>query len=316
MSDDLKQAQKLIDSKLFADFLKPDIDRCEFICSFLKAAGVPFKIVNLQTKKHIIVKYDDNCYTEEFKKKTLVAHYDRAENTEGANDNSAACLQLMLFSVKLAKEKKTHNIKIIFTDGEEAGADGITNQGSFLLGTALRKLNFHKAEDIFVFDLCGKGDCLIISQSGIFCRDTQKTDKLVELHKTCCRFAELAKLDYLSIPTPYSDNAGFIATGTNAQVITILPKNEAIPLTQYLHGLPNTKMPKKSVLLFENQTDSEFAHILVTNTRPTPGSKFSKIIPSTWQTIHSKTDCKSKLTAEAFVIIQKFLNIILSQNYK
>lgn len=103
-------------------FLKPDINRETFITSWLAARGLSHTVVPLFGKRHIYVKFRSESYDPRFRMKTLIAHYDRAANTPGANDNSAACFQLMLFAEKLRKREtetvRPHNIKILFSDGE------------------------------------------------------------------------------------------------------------------------------------------------------------------------------------------------------
>ena len=168
----LEQAQAIIASPLFSAFLEPAADRRAFITARLAAQGIPYRTVTLQDKTHIVITYRQSAYNPRFKMKTLIAHYDRAAGTQGANDNSAACIQLLLFAQTLLQKRDPHNIRIIFTDGEEAGADGIKNQGAYRLGQGLRALSMQQ-DDIFVFDMCGSGDTLILSESGIYGRDTR-----------------------------------------------------------------------------------------------------------------------------------------------
>jgi len=48
-----------------------------------------------------------------------------------------------------------HNVRIFFTDGEEAaGTKGLAGQGSYGLGSGMRKLNLTD-DDVLVFDACG-----------------------------------------------------------------------------------------------------------------------------------------------------------------
>jgi len=170
----LEQAQAIIASPFFSAFLEPAADRRAFITERLATQGIPYRTVTLQDKTHIVITYRQSAYNPRFKMKTLIAHYDRAAGTQGANDNSAACIQLLLFAQTLLQKRDAHNIRIIFTDGEEAGTDGIKNQGAYRLGQGLRALSMQQ-DDIFVFDMCGSGDTLILSESGIYGRDTRKT---------------------------------------------------------------------------------------------------------------------------------------------
>ena len=297
---------KLLNSDLFKAFLKKDLNRCDFISQWLSAHNVPHSIVNLAQKKHIIIKYPAQFYDKNFKMKTLTAHYDRAPDTQGANDNSASCFILMNFAKKLCSYTRPHNIKIIFTDGEEAGAAGLKEQGAYSLGTGLKKLKMD-GDDIFVFDMCGRGDTLILSCSGIFGRDKAKTKRLDELHKRAGLLAQRAcPNQWLSMLTAYSDNAGFIAAGLFAQVITVLPRKEAETL---LHCLPKEKLTGQNKTAMGELTD-----MVIKNQKPPQGSPFEKIIPFTWQLMHTVDDKIETLNSEAFTLTEKYLTA-LAENY-
>ncbi|UTD13195.1 M28 family peptidase [Treponema denticola] len=297
---------KLPNSDLFKAFLKKDLNRCDFISQWLSAHSVPHSIVSLAQKKHIIIKYPAQFYDKNFKMKTLTAHYDRAPDTQGANDNSASCFILMNFAKKLCSYTRPHNIKIIFTDGEEAGAAGLKEQGAYTLGTGLKKLKMD-GDDIFVFDMCGRGDTLILSRSGIFGRDKAKTKRLDELHKRAGLLAQRAcPNQWLSMLTAYSDNAGFIAAGLFAQVITVLPRKEAETL---LHCLPKEKLTGQNKTAMGELTD-----MVIKNKKPPQGSPFEKIIPFTWQLMHTADDKIETLNSEAFTLTEKYLTA-LAENY-
>lgn len=298
---------KLLNSDLFKAFLKKDLNRCDFISQWLSAHSVPHSIVSLAQKKHIIIKYPAQFYDKNFKMKTLTAHYDRAPDTQGANDNSASCFILMNFAKKLCSYTRPHNIKIIFTDGEEAGAAGLKEQGAYTLGTGLKKLKMD-GDDIFVFDMCGRGDTLILSRSGIFGRDKAKTKRLDELHKRAGLLAQRAcPNQWLSMLTAYSDNAGFIAAGLFAQVITVLPREEAETL---LHCLPKEKLTGQNKTAMGELTD-----MVIKNQKPPQGSPFEKIIPFTWQLMHTADDKIETLNSEAFTLTEKYLTA-LTENYR
>ena len=103
------------DSKYFLDFIKPDCDRLNFIQVFLKKNGVESAVISLEGRKHVYVKFPQNQYNPLFKIKTVVTHYDRFQDSPGANDNSAAVYMLMLWAVKLSKQSDFHNVRLIFT---------------------------------------------------------------------------------------------------------------------------------------------------------------------------------------------------------
>lgn len=304
-------ASKLIESDFFKSFLEKGVDRCKFIADWLTENKIPNTVISLGKKKHIIVKYGANNYNKFFKTKTLVAHYDREKNTQGANDNSAACIQLMLFAKHLLQLNSEHNIKIIFTDGEETGAKGISEQGSYLLGSGLKKLKMDN-DDIFVFDMCGRGDVLILSQSGIFGRAKKNIVALDILHSKICEYAQHAcPNQWLSLLTPYSDNAGFIAAGLSAQVITILPRAEAELLAQYLpkHIFSNCFQTRNS----KNETAiTSLIDLIIKNKKPEETSPLKKIIPYTWQVMHTPQDSLESLTPQAFVLLDKILKFLIN----
>lgn len=304
----ISRACELIRSAPFTEFLKPQTDRCAFICAWLKKYGIPHTAVELAGKRHIIVRYGAEFYDPAFTGKTLAVHYDREKNTQGANDNSAACFQMMLFAKYLLKEKTAHNITIIFTDGEEAGSRGIAEQGAYSLGFGLKKLK-KDTDDIFVFDMCGAGDTLILSRSGIAGREKGRIGELDALHKRAAAYADKSCPGrWLSMLTPYSDNAGFIAAGLYAQVITVLPRAEAEVL---LHNLPKSEInmlqlcsphQAKPVTAVQDLID----HI-IKNKKCAPHSPLKKIIPRTWQYMHTACDTVETLTPEAFIITGTYL---------
>ncbi len=316
-STELEKASDIIKSDLFKAFLSEGVDRCSFISQWLKANEVPHNIVQLGEKKHIIVRYASSSYNPLFKQKTIVSHYDREEHTQGANDNSAACFQLMLFSKYLLSLPNAHNIKIIFTDGEEAGADGVMQQGSFALGTGLKKLKMDK-DDIFVFDMCGRGDTLIVSESGIFGRDKRRTRELQALHSRACDYArKYCSNQWFSLLTAYSDNAGFIASGLKAQVITVLPRDEVDLLLKYLPKNKEAFSQKKGFFhsaKTEKTAQQALIDLIVCNKKPPVGSPFEKIIPESWQYMHTPKDSLESLTASAFVLVSKYLKGLAKEN--
>ena len=288
----LEQAQAIIASPLFNAFLNPAADRRTFITERLAAQGIPYRTVTLQDKTHIVITYRQSAYNPRFKMKTLIAHYDRAAGTQGANDNSAACIQLLLFAQTLLHKRDAHNIRIIFTDGEEAGADGIKNQGAYRLGQGLRALSMQQ-DDIFVFDMCGSGDTLILSESGIYGREKQKTATLMALHRRCRIYADAAcRGRWLSLPTAYSDNAGLISAGLTAQVITVLPRAEAELLMRYM---PRSEALQRSI---------------ITNAHVPPDSPLAAVIPQTWQRMHMPQDSLETLTPQAFILVDKMLRYL------
>lgn len=346
----IKQAQSIIHSPFFRDFLAPAADRGSCITEQLSAQHIPYHIVTLQNKKHIVLTYGASAYDSRFRMKTIIAHYDRAFGSPGANDNSASCAQLLAFAKTLLHRPGVHNIRIIFTDGEEAGAQGIEHQGAYRLGQGLRALAMQHA-DIFVFDMCGRGDTLILSESGMYGRDNRKTAALIAFHQRCCAYADSAcRGQWLSLPTAYSDNAGLISAGLTAQVITILPRQEAVLLAQHIQGRDTyaaagmgmsegrgIRCTHKQTLLrgYDNAAnpvvyvgnsgqakptagreqqnpvaDDMLEHYIITNAPLPLYSPLAAVIPATWQRMHTVHDSLESLTPQAFVLVDKMLRFL------
>jgi len=304
-------------SSIFTSFLAPGIDRCAFIASWLRARKIPHTVVDLAGKKHIVVRFASESYDGRFRIKTLVAHYDRADGTPGANDNSAACFQLMLLAERLASFAPTrtssraeacekHNVRIFFTDGEEAaGTKGIAGQGSFALGSGLRKLKM-TGDDVYVFDACGRGDTLILSTAGMN-KTGAMGERLIKLHERSAEIARAAASEnWMRLHTPYSDNAGFLASGIASQVFTVLPHAEAATLELAL---------KRECAPNESENDPQAKKMLesaLTKNQHTIGSveSLDPAIPHTWKLMHTANDSADTLTAQAFILMRKLLDEI------
>jgi len=215
----------------FLDFISPDCDRAAFIKNYLNKAGIETPLISLEGKNHIYVKFPKNQYNSMFRIKTVIAHYDRIGI--GANDNSAAVYCLLewaraLALGKISSVKNFHNIRLIFTDGEELSADNsVSGQGAFPLAQVFRRLGI-KNDDIFVFDCMGRGDIPILTKtilplkaSARFIKDFQALEN---------RARQLLQISgkgrWFSIPCNYSDNASFIANGIPAVAITMLPSED------------------------------------------------------------------------------------------
>ena len=284
-------------SEIFKSFLKKDINRRDFIISFLKENGVPFMPVSLSTGNDIVVHYPKKNYNKCYKNKLFIAHYDRKEGTEGANDNSAACFILMNFATYLLSCDYEHNIKIIFTDSEEVADAGLELQGSYKLALGLRKSNMADS-DVYIFDMCGRGDTLIFSLAGIYGRPKEKTASLVDLHNKAISHAKESASKHMALLTSYSDNAGFLAAGLNAQLVTVLPFNEALALQKAIEGLK------------EKPIYSELIDAILKNKRIEKDSELEKIIPITWQKMHTPFDTLDTLTDSSFALVHNYMKVL------
>lgn len=286
----------------FRAFLEPATDRLSYIDSWLSYYDIPHSIVTLADKHHVIVKFPSNHYDPRFRRKTLVAHHDRVPGTPGANDNSAACYQLLQFAKELNAFKPfegqsfAHNICILFTDGEEAaGVNGIRGQGSYRLGKGLHHLGITH-DDIFVFDATGCGDTLVLSTTGITSEnDIPLNDKLYDLHQKTIELAQrVSPENWIRLVTPFSDNAGFLSAGMPAQVITVLPHLEATDLLMAL-----TRGTEHEL--------QDLRRIITLNSSSMHNDSRIENIPPTWRRLHTLSDTITTLTKEAFLLVQSFL---------
>ena len=264
---------------IFETFISPDCNRCQFIINTLAKYGVQCSIVPINDSKHILVKFPMTSYNPMFRIKTIIVHYDRVENSPGANDNSAAVFQVMMWAIRLSKMNTPHNVRIFFTDGEELGSScGVSEQGAFGIASKFRSLGILN-DDVYVFDCCGRGDLPVISIAGKGVGNDsfkKKFDSLVNRTEDLLRTVSPEK--WLSLPVPYSDNASFLACGIPAVAITILPSEEA---TLYLQNLQKS-----------------------------PVSKQDKNVPKTWQLLHTTQDDLSSLNPEAFKLMDSILDTI------
>lgn len=283
----------------FSGFIADDCDRFEYLKKLLADRCIPFTPLPLEGKNHICILFPKTSYSPRFRTKTVIVHYDRAEDTPGANDNSAAVFQVIEWASRLMYSGKTHNIRIILTDGEEIGgmaSPDSLNQGAFGIAQLFRKLGIIN-NDVFVLDGCGRGNTLLVSTAGknspgpITFR--RAFDSLFK--KTCTMAADAAPSHWISAPVPYSDNAGFLANGIPAVALTVLPQEEA---TLYLRNL---------------QRDKNFEQLVMTH-RVTEGAVdaaeenlLNEKLPLTWRMMHTPFDSKETLSKDAFSLIERFL---------
>ena len=276
----------------FDNFIAPNADRRAVICDYLASRGVKTSVISLDGKNHIFVRFPQSAYSPLFKLKTVLCHYDRVEGSPGANDNSAACFQIMDWAVRLSRYSGVHNVRIFFTDGEEiAGHSSVKDQGAFALASLYRRLGITR-DDVYVFDSCGRGDIAVISD-----KNMQITMKgaLSRLYGDLCSRTEnmlrtACPNRWFSLPMPYSDNAGFLACGIPAVVITVLPANE---VEQFARNLLENKNLKQSVL---NPSERD--------------SSYKEKLPLTWQMFHTAADTKENLTEESFELMQSLLDAL------
>lgn len=270
----------------FKQFIAPGCDRKEYLEYWLSSLNVSFNEIHMEGKTHIYVHFPSEAYNPQFRIKTVLVHYDRSEGTPGANDNSAAVYQVVKWIFRLSQRTRIHNIRIFFTDGEECGSSAqVENQGAFSIAQLYRRLGIMN-DDVFVFDCCGRGDTLILSTAGKWsrCSDTfrKRFDDLYERASEIARRAAPSR--WMQLPVPYSDNAGFLATGIPAVAITVLPADEA---SQYFKTIQKDSTLAKEAMI-----------------------KHRDRYPLTWQFMHTDKDNAESLTPEAFSIMERYLDIL------
>lgn len=291
-------------SKEFEEYLAPQTDRLSFLRNYLLERGVQTSVISLAGKKHIYVNFPSTSYNPQFKIKTLIAHYDIVSGSPGANDNSSADFALADFAVQVnekALKGKTTNIRMFFTDGEELGEGGVSEQGSFALAELFKKLGI-KNDDVYVFDSIGRGTTPVLARAGLNSLKNSKSNSIF-IKNFATLFERTQKIlrtvspnNWLTLPVPYSDNAGFLACGIPAVAITMLPKEEA---SAYYLELMKDKNLEKAVMNVHLDDDADFKF------------KYQEKMPVTWRLFHTPYDNFLSLTQESFAVIEKILNELL-----
>lgn len=238
-----------------------------------------------------------------FKIKTIISHYDRVAGSPGANDNSLANFALADFAATIFKSKTTHNVRIFFTDGEELGAEGVSSQGAFALADLFRKLGIVN-DDVYVFDACGRGEVAILARAGLDSKIAgQFKKKFLDLYeRTQNLLRKSMPNSWMTLPVPYSDNAGFLACGIPAVAITFLPKDE---VSFYYSNLMADKNLEKAVM--NCRIDSEPKNATDLSIQK---FKYSEKMPMTWRLFHTEYDNFLSLTSESYTLIKKILTQI------
>ena len=276
----------------FLEFTSPTANRLGVIKEILNGTALEHEVLELDGGRHIIV--SPPLPKEKYLQHPpiiLVAHYDRAEGSPGANDNSAGVFLLLETAIKL-KKSRVKNWIIIFTDREELKTgESLQAQGSYALARALTNLKTENAK-IFNFDACGIGDTLIISTTMESLLKKEKDRKklresilnLRQYALNTARNLNMAKV--LLAPVPFSDDAGFFRAGLAAQTITVLPSAECIQLVSELR-----KNPDFSDALISAEIQQE---------------QGKQLIPETWRSLNSPTDNHIRLTPEHFHMVLRF----------
>lgn len=284
------------ESDEFLAFTAPACNRRLFILNYLEKRGVKAVVMPMNGRDHIYVIFPREMYSPLFSIKTVIAHYDRFAESPGANDNSSSVFCLMDFAVRLMSYRTPHNIRMIFTDGEELteASGGVSAQGAFAVATVFKRLGITN-EDVYVFDCVGRGSVPVLGESAVtpnapkdlirrFCALKERTSSLLRASSN----------SFVSLPMAYSDNAGFLACGIPAVAITMLPDEEA---SNYMLALVKNPALKAFVT---NKTVPD----------GTSKAQLLEFLPKTWRLFHSSDDAPASLTPESFEAAAVILDAI------
>ena len=275
----------------FREFISPKADRFALLEELLKKAELDYSVLEMAGNRHFFVAPPQPKEKNLPLPPVLVAHYDRAPGSPGANDNSAAVFLLVETALKLKKDGAKNWI-IIFTDKEELKpGESIQDQGSYTLALGFKNLKIHRPR-IFSFDSCGAGDTMIISTTADYLLKKEgggeKLQKAaMELRQLALDTArDLGMAKVLLAPTPFSDDLGFFRAGFAAQTITMLPTPECIALVTEL---------RKNPLLADALINAEYRQ-----------KSSARSIPETWRSLNSPGDSHLRLTPEHFRTVIRF----------
>jgi len=286
----------------FFDFIAPDADRFAVLLDHIQSLKLNSLVFSIDGNRHFFIfptginlKLSPGTAFP-FRGEgpaVLTAHYDRVEGSPGANDNSVAVLMLLKAAMNLDKIGARKWI-VIFTDKEELSrGEGIHKQGSYSLARKLCRIGLENAQ-LFNFDACGTGETLVFSSTADY---LLARNKKLNLKKTAARMKLLREKAFLvadklqmsqvfSLPTPFSDDAGFLQGGMPAQTITVLPSTEAIPLAS----------------LTRNRTN--FVDAIISGGTRNPADRV--LIPETWRCINGPQDTPARLTPRNYERVVRF----------
>jgi hypothetical protein len=298
--------------RYFKDFIAPKTDRFTFLKTLLDKLDLRNSILTILGNRHFMifppregqrspgesqgsppVHPAHAVIPASFVPIVLVAHYDRVADSPGANDNSAAVFLLLETAMKL-RQKKAKNWIIIFTDKEELiPGEGLKNQGSYTLAAGLCQAGLGGGR-FFIFDACGTGDTLIISTTADHLMKHEKGSGIIKKRQAVQHLRNLAletarelQMDkVLLLPTPFSDDAGFLRAGIPAQTITVLPGKEAGPFVSSLRNKPGLAQA-----LVNREAQKNYDRLL---------------IPETWRCLNGPGDSRLRLTPEHFSRVVRF----------
>lgn len=265
----------------FIELCNPQIRRGAFLHRLLEKKKIPF---------HPIV-YEEayNLYLgPEKANKIITAHYDRVPGTPGANDNTAAVVQLLRLAESLTNKGDWKNTAILLTDLEEFQfRRRNSKQGAF--GPALHFAKQDPIPWIFVFDMCGIGDTIVLSKTweqtlGI---RSPWTERRMILQNALTE----SPVPAISRPLPYSDDLAFAQAGIYSFLFSLLPQDELDHLERWKK---HWKMSRIIPSTYREYQKLEKMHQ-------------SKYLPPSWRVNHTTRDSVSTIWPDSFDIMEKFL---------
>lgn len=275
----------------FRRYLDLSADRAEILHSELAAAGVQTRLLELAGGRYLVAqplggRRDDSC-----RQKIISAHHDRVPGTPGALDNSAAAWQLVDF---LLSNEASVNTTVIFTDREELAGNAVSEQGSWVIGSALSTLGYRQPL-VLCLDVTGRGDTLIVSSAANSLADHDHA-----LHRLSLEVQEAGRLLLLHLGkrfparqarVPFGEDLGFLCSGQAALVLTVLPRPEYECLSGF--SFEQTGHPSDQ-----------------TGNLPAWASLRAPGIPETWRYLHSAADTPALFTKEAFSLMDETIRRI------
>ena len=170
-----------------------------------------------------------------------------------------------------------------------SGGENLRDQGSYNLGLYLRQKGLGNVP-VFTFDACGTGDTLVISTRADELLKNENAPgaeaarrRVTALRDNALEAARRARLEkVMLLPTPFSEDAGFLLAGMAAQTITALPQSEAAAF---------------SALARRKGTS------LLSGSAP-PADR--RLIPETWRCLNGPADSPLRLTPEHWNTITAF----------
>ena len=287
----------------FSDYIADGCDRCAFIGSYLAEHGVESVVMPVAGKNHVYVKFPTSQYNPQFRIKTVIAHYDRSLGSPGANDNSAANFCLMDWASRLQSRSDFHNVRLLFSDGEEFASGSVACQGAFSLASLFKRLGITN-DDVYVFDCMGRGTIPILRKTILpLAVPYELRTRFAALEDRAESLLRRTSRRWLTLPFAYSDNAGFIACGIPAVAVTMLPEDEA---DAYLASLIKEKSLENYIVnhTVDAESGEESKEKLL---------KLQSMVPLTWKLINTKNDTERTLTPESFTVFASILDALADE---